>query len=317
MNKNTLALAATSPEDLAFRLAERTDDEKRQQRYLTLAISSPEVVVQPFNIPGIRAQDVRDRLKLVSVELLNLPADHVAFDYQILSADTTHVCGLFSCAPKALIDEFMEVIALAKLQPLKVRPYILSSIDAFYLQNAAQTQRFCLLDFTRNGYINLAVIHLQRFELLRKVPYESYEEAMIEINRSLRSACAKSSVKQFDSIYLSGVIPQQERLITEIEEQFETKTHVKSEACIRETSKTEQSFFSINLIRERVISTKERCFIALGFNAVIVLLFAFSLLNVYRIQSQDREIQRIANQEIEESDRVVMTGESSQPRGVL
>lgn len=317
MNKHTLAVASSSPEDLAFRLADRSEEDQRRQRYIHLAISSPEVVVQPFTIPGINVRDVRDRLKLVSVELLNLPADRISFDYQILSSADNQVSGLFVCAPKSLIDGFLDVIARARLQPLKILPYILSSIDAFYLQNEAQNQRFCLLDFTRNGYINLAVIHLQRFELLRKVPYESFEEAMLEINRSLRSACAKSSVKHFDRIYLSGLIPQQARLITEIEEQFETQALVKSDASIRETSRGPQSFFSINLIRERVVGSREKGWIALGFNVLLGGLMVLTLVNGYRIQRMNTQLQEMAGESLEETARYVMNGEADQPRGVL
>lgn len=316
MDKYTLTIAATSPDDLAYRLTDRTDEEKRRQRYIHLAICSPEVLVQPFNIPGIKVSDVRDRLKLVSVELLNLPADQLAFDYQILSSDAERVSGLFVCAPKSLIHEYSEIIRQAGLQPLKILPYILSSIDSFYLQDAAQNQRFCLLDFTRNGYINLAVIHQQRFELLRKVPYESFEEALLEINRSLRSACAKSSVKEFDRIYLSGLIPQQARLIAEIEKQFETQAHVKTEACIRETTRTQRSFFSINLIRERVVSRRERTLIATGFNILLVVLFGLSFYCGLRIRQQSADIQKMAAEPVVDSARYVMSDTTDQPRGV-
>ncbi|MCA9402741.1 MAG: hypothetical protein KC897_03080 [Candidatus Omnitrophica bacterium] len=316
MDKHTLAVAATSPDDLAFRLTDRTDEEKKRQRYINLAICSPEVLVQPFNIPGIKVRDVRDRLQLVSVELLNLPADQLAFDYQILSSDGDRVSGLFVCAPKSLITECLQIIRQARLQPLKIAPYILSSIDAFYQQNEAQSQRFCLLDFTRNGYINLAVIHQQRFELLRKVPYESFEEALLEINRSLRSACAKSSVKKFDRIYLSGLIPQQARLIAEIEEQFETKTLVKSEASISEISRAQQSFFSINLIREQVVCARERSRIALGFNILLAMLFGVSLYCGMRIRQQSADIQKMATEPLEQSARYVMNESPEDMRGV-
>lgn len=316
MDKHTLAVAATSPDDLAFRLTDRTDEEKKCQRYINLAICSPEVLVQPFSIPGIKVQDVRDRLRLVSVELLNLPADQLAFDYQVLSSDGGRVSGLFVCAPKSLIMECLQIIRQAKLQPLKITPYILSSIDAFYLQNEAQSQRFCLLDFTRNGYINLAVIHQQRFELLRKVPYESFEEALLEINRSLRSACDKSSVKKFDRIYLSGLIPQQARLIAEIEEQFETRTLVKSEASISEISRAQQSFFSINLIREQVVCARERSHIALGFNIVLAMLFGLSLYCGMRIRQQSADIQKMATEPLEQSARYVMNENPDSMRGV-
>ena len=317
MDKQTFAVMATSPEDLAFRLADRSEEEQRRHRFINLAISAPEVVVQPFNIPGINVRDVRDRLKLVSVELLNLPADQLSFDYQILSSSDDQVCGLFVCAPKSLVQAYLEVIGRSKLQPLKMIPYILSSIDAFYLQNEAQNQRFCLLDFTRNGYINLAVIHLQRFELLRKVPYESFEEAMLEINRSLRSACAKSSVKHFDRIYLSGLIPQQARLISEIEEQFETQALVKSDASICETSRGQQSFFGINLIREQTVSTRERGWIALAFNVFIAGLFFLTLVNGYRIYRKSASIHEMAGESVDVSERYVMSGHADQPRGVL
>ncbi|MGE0269532.1 MAG: hypothetical protein AB7S78_13870 [Candidatus Omnitrophota bacterium] len=317
MNDQIYSISAASPEGLAYKLSELSDDEKSRYRFISLAISGPEVLVQPFNIPGIKVKDIKERLKMVSVELLNLPADQVAFDFQILSATDERVCGLFACAPQSLMDEYMSVVKHTKLQIIKMTAYILASIDAFYQQNEAFTQRFCLLDFTREGYINLAVIHEQRFELLRKVPYENYEEALFEIKQSLRSACAKSSVKQFDHIYFSGTIPEQQRLITEIEQDFNTKTLYKDDHCIKKSFISPESYFSINLVRNASVSLAERKYISLAFQILIGMAVMVCCAGVFRIHSTDRKIQSLSTQGEEATFSYVKTEYKNNPSGVL
>jgi len=317
MNDQILSIAAASPEDLAYKLSELSEEDKKKYNFLSLAISGPEVLVQPFNIPGIKVKDIKDRLKLVSVELLNLPADKVAFDFQILSANDERVCGLFACAPQPLMDEYLKIVKQSKLQIIKMTAYILASIDAFYLQNEAFAQRFCLLDFTREGYINLAVIHQQRFELLRKVQYESFEEALFEIQQSLRSACAKSSVKQFDHIYFSGAIPEQDRLMAEIEKDFNTKTLYKDDHCIKKSFVSPKSFFSINLIRNQSLSLIERKYVALGFHILIGLAIVYCCATVLRIHMTDRKIQSLNNQGEESSFSYAKTKNLNNRSGVL
>lgn len=295
MRISTLSLTSSSPDDLRTQLANLSLLDVSRAKHVTLSISGDRVLVQPFKMADIKIKDVKLRLQMVSVELLNLPVDQIAFDYQILSSNGQFVCGVFTCAPKSLVNEYAEVIKDSGLSPLKITAYILTSIQAFQQHNLDVAERFCLLDFSSDGYINLAVLHELRFELLRKVRFDNAREALFEIKQSLRSACAKSSVKHFDNVYFSGDIPDKDEVIKEIEETFDTKSLYKDEKDVKDSLTTSDQLFSINLINELVVPDREYRYMQHAMHGVIGVFVLMCLFGVLKINKTNKSIEELKN----------------------
>jgi len=292
-----VALATTSPEDLQDQLSTLSPEEK-QKKYITLAVSGAEVLVQLFEVPFGKVRQVKEQLLGTAVELLNLPVNQIAFDFQIFSSSENKTSGVFVCVPKSIIENYLLVIQAFHFVPFKIIPYILSSINAFYLQNEAHEKRFCLLDFSRDGYINLAVINQQNFEVLRKVPYEHNDEGLFEVTQSLRCACARSAVKHFDHIFFSGVISEKDRFIDEIEKTFETKAVYKDSICIKSALASEETFFSLNFVRETTLTMVQRQKILNGINAVVLLALIGTYFLGVQIYKTDKLIKELNSQNV-------------------
>ncbi len=290
MTNKTLTVNASSPDELSVQLSQLSLMETAQYKYVALSISGPDVLVQPFNIPNIKIKDIKTRLQMVSVELLNLPADQIAFDYQIFSSKDGSVCGVFTCAPKSLINRYNKVVQDSGFEVIRITAYILTSINAFYQDHPEVSHRFCLLDFSRDGYINLAVMHDLKFELLRKVAYDNFSEALFEIKQSLRSACAKSTVKHFDHIYFSGDIPEQDRIINEIQTTFDSQSHYKDAQDVKRAQNSQHALFSINLAREHVVSDEVRGYLLHGFTALVGILMVICLWSTFSIHQSSQRI---------------------------
>ncbi len=273
MKDQLIAFATCSPQDLAKEIAETLKESKVKPKYIALAISGQDVLVQPFSIANIPVKEIRNYVQLEAVGLLSLPVDEVAYDFQIFQSKNDTLKGVFACAPKALMKEYLDIVEASELSPLTITPYILASSNSFFLQHSQTKERSCLLDFTPKHYVNLAVFNHLQFELLRKVPFETFEEAKSEIVRSLRSANAKSARKDLDLIHFTGDVEEDNPLIPELGAAFKTKTHFKPFHNVKEALCHNTTFFSVNLLRQLTYSQKDRRLILQGLNLVLLAFF--------------------------------------------
>jgi len=254
--KNILAVDASSPEELTKKLSQLKVDGK--PGFISFAICGPRVLIRPFHFDNVPLKEVKNRLKMEAVELLSLGSDEIVFDYQILKSTIATVEGVFVCAPDKLMDEYCAVLKNAKLTPLKVTAYPFARMNAFFHKHKNIAGRFCLLDFTKDGKINLAVFTKYQYELLREIPYADSQEAITEVIQSLRSANAKSPDKGFKNIYWSGDFDQKKELIKELEGFYKIKVTPDDEDDVCEALRLEENYFHLNLAGECFCSSRQR-----------------------------------------------------------
>ena len=258
MKKTLLALQASSPEELNACLPNILKNNKSRLRYITLSITGPRVLVRSFDFENLAIKEIKNRLKFEAVELLSLPVEEIEFDFQILNSTREKTSGVFICLPKNLLKSYIHVLDKANLIPIKITAHILAMMDAFFQKHKTNNGRFCLLDFSESNKIKLAVFNNRQYELLREISYENLDEAKVEVMQSLRSACAKSHVKQLDYVYFSGDLTGKEELMTQVEGDFNTKIEREPSLDIGTALCCRNNFFSLNLIRNYFFSLPER-----------------------------------------------------------
>ncbi len=277
METSFIALEASSPEELSAKLAEIPKAEDPTNRFAILAISGPQVLVRPFEFTGVSIKELKNRLQYEAVELLSLPVEEIEFDFQIFISTPEKISGVFVCVPKKLLRDYLGVLDKVKLIPVKVTATILAVIDSFFQQHKIKEERCCLVDFSSQRIINLAVFNSRQCELLREITYENIDEASLEVVRSLRSSCAKSTAKQFERIYFLGDPTNVGKLISEVEG-FTTEVLLDNSEGIPRNFNTENNYFNLNLIRNYTVSSGERRRIMAAVHYVMMISLALSLL---------------------------------------
>lgn len=290
---NVLVIEASSPEDLKINLESIFKITRLESRFVSLAISGPQVLVCPFHYKDVRVKDLKNLLRLEAVELLSLPANEIEVDFQIFRSTEDLICGVFLCLPKGLLKKYVDVLDKAKLIPIKVTAHIFASIETFLRQQAVMDQKLCFLDFSKENLIHLAVFNNEQCELIREIPYEHIDEARQEVIQSLRSVCAQSSLKNFDTIYCIGELAGLDDLRQEIEKRFSTHTESHPALDISTALGVEDNFFSLNLMRNFTFSLKERKQIFMGTHLVLALFLAVCVLMASKTIMNSRKIQKL------------------------
>ena len=273
MKENILPLEASSPEELNAKINVLSKNAKAMAaRFVALAVSGPQILVRPFDLANVPLKEVKNRLKFDAVELLSLPAEEIEFDFQILNSTPDKISGVFACSPKKLLRSYLLVLDKARLIPLKATTHILATLDALFQKHKeASNQRLCLLDFSQPNVIKLAVFHHLQCELLREISYETRGEAEMEVMQSLRSACARSSVKQLDHVYFCGEVAGKEELIAQVERDFNIKIEHEPFLDSKTVLCSENNFFSLNVMRNYSLSLSERKQILMVINVILLL----------------------------------------------
>ncbi len=276
MKNSLLAFAASSAEELENKITTSLKENPSKSRLTTLAIGGPQVLICPFNLEKMSSKELLAHLRSEAVGMLSLPLDQIVMDYQILSGEDETVAGIYTCLPKSSLDGYLAVLNNAKLIPVKITTYFLATIDSFFRQHETKNERFCLIDFSKETNINLAIFMDHQCELIRQIPYDDDNEAKNEVIQSLRSACSKSRNKQFDNIYFYGHLTNKENLILEIEKVFNTKT-TRYHSMDVSSLTTQDNFFTINLLKEHAFSLQERRLIFLAVHAVLLIVLLVNI----------------------------------------
>ncbi len=146
----------------------------------------------------------------------------------------------------------------------------MKKIQLLSLQNNS-LDRFCLLDFTHSQHIHLTIINDRRFEFSRSIPFESFDEASLEVMQSLRSACAKSVNKQCPPLFTIGDTSTYKALLASISEKFSQS--VKELGVLNPSKITNnKTIFDINLNKALCPPQNELTRIMLILNVVVAVL---------------------------------------------
>lgn len=251
-------IQASSTDELRASLPTDTVTSRATTRFAALALNDPQILVAPFKLDHVEKKEIKEQLMLRAVELLSLPLDAIGIDYQVFESEEGKVRGIFACFPKEILQEYLAVLDEAKYVPLKIVPTVVAGIDSFLHQFKGQNGRLCLLDFSKNSIVYCAVFSNGQCDFLREIPYDEADEIEHEIVQSLRCACATGTIKQFDHIYFSGDVPQGTQVVEKIRKIFcENVTQgyfIDVEASLRSAD----NILSLNLIKNRTFSIKQR-----------------------------------------------------------
>ncbi len=310
MNNKILSLSVSSPEDLENQLNRIRSSERKRFEYLILTLGGRDLIVQPFSFQHLPIRKLKDHLQMEAIELLNLPANQIVFDFQIFQASKEKISGIFVCIPKNCLMQLSTIVQKHNLSLVMVTSYLLTSLNSFMIKHKADQGRYCLLDFSKDGNINLSVIHDRQFELIRRVPFEGMDEAKNEIVRSLRSVSAKSHLKDFGGIYLRGEFNDRELFMKDLESIFNIKIHYDETKDMEKDLFSNDSIFSINLMRHYCLSLEERKKALLATHLFLSLCLLGNAYLGFKISKQSRIIQSLRTTDKEEQYDVAKKNEA-------
>ena len=287
LTPNPLPLVVNSPQELADRFKETPSNNP----FISLVISSPKVLVRTFQFKELPLAELKPRLQSQAVELLSLPFSQIEFDYQILDSNSDKVSGVYISMAHREIREYLGVLDRVKRIPVKMTALILATTEAFCQTHDLPTGRVCLLDLSHPNKIDLAIFLNKQCESLREIPYDTLDEARVEIIQTLRSAVAASSVKEFETIYCAGDWGGKEEIIRQIEKMFHTKIEQGIRIDVTAALAGAKGLFDVNLLKGYSFSLKEReqtlsaaTVVLTGLLVVFVGLLACCVFNCVQIQ---------------------------------
>jgi len=256
--QDILTFIVSSTEDLAKQIEAMRPGQRKAFSYANLVLCDPNVLTYSFALPDTTRANIRAKLNQEAVQLWSLPLGEIIFDHQVFSAIDNAMAGIFICTTRKVLNEYFHVLDKNKIIPLKVTLHSLASLEAFLQHHQPNGQKFCTLDFSRAGKITVSVFNGAQCDFIREIAYENAGEAKNEIVQSLRSACAKSHIKQFDCVYHFGEAAGKDEILVEIEQIFQTKIEAERSIDIAGAIVKSETFFTLNLARYYSLSLKKR-----------------------------------------------------------
>jgi len=287
----TLNLTVTTPESLEQALHSMPEIEKIKSRLVVLSISEPQVLVRQFELPKLTLRELHNSLRLEAVELLNLGPNEIEIDYQITGSQDDKIKGVFAAAPRKLLKQYLSAATGAGLIPIAMTANILTVLNAVLSEAEAQTESFYLLDFAAKNTIDVAMFYHGNCELVRKISYETMEEAKQEGLQSLRYACGKSSCKQPDKVYFTGDLSNKDELIMELGKEINCEAqNLGPKDTLVDLSK---NYFNVNLIKGYTFPLPLRNKISLALNLAIVISLVITAAMAAKIKKTDSLIKNL------------------------
>ena len=293
MNKKLFALTVSSPDELKANRSILLEHKRNNSTFVALGLEGPQVLVRPFHLTDVPYKDIKNNLKHEAVELLSLPVDDIEFDFQILNKTGNKTFGVFVCLPKKILQEYLSILDKTKLTAIKITASFLAAIDSFFEQRKINNERFFLLGFSKYHTISLAVFNNKQCELLREIPYGDFEEAKLEVIKSLRSASAKSHIKNIDRVYFYGEVAHKDELAQEIARQSNAAAEDAHFINLKKALCSEKNYFNLNLLRYHSFTIKRREQILMAMNIFLFLYLGICILLGAKIQAQGKLIHNL------------------------
>jgi len=281
--QKVLYVNTVSPVALKVQLSQMTKSEKDGDIYLCLEDTN--VLVRSFQFENIALSEVEGQLQGQVVELLGLPLEDIVFDFQVLHTVPGYLNGIFLCLSKKLLEEYIAVLDQSRVVAAKITAGVIKSLERFLGTYDVKLKRFCFLDFSAEHLVNIAIFNQSVCELIRNIPCDNMDHAKLELVQSLRSVCAKSHVKKFDSIYVCGEkTDENSELFSGLEQSFDTKLEWISFGDISQEKKSVKPFFSLNLASRYLVPLPLKRLVyqntkyVLGGCACFIVLFGISII---------------------------------------
>lgn len=292
-SESVLLLEVASPEQLRSLIPAVLASAKEPVRFVSLVLSGENVIARPFELEDVPWPQIRPRLLSRAVEVLSLPADDIELDFQLFSSAQNKRCGLFVCMPKKQLREYLRICDAGGLIAVRITTRLLAAVESFVGKQEERPERFGLLDVSREKRIGFAAFDGRQW-LLREIPYEHPEEAKGGVIQSLRSFCAKSSVKECGPIYVAGEAPVKNELTAQLQTQFGAHTSEIPKIELKAPA-PDKYFFSLNLAKQYTFTLQRRRQLLMAMNIVLAVCLLLVLVLGARIMMEGNMIKQISN----------------------
>lgn len=289
--ENILRLESFSPEELADQLQKLSEDSAGKARFVELSVHGPKILVRQFDLPLLKARELKNALRLEAVELMHLKPEEIELDYQVLSASEDKTQGVFAAAPKELLEEYIAACKGAGFILTSIEARIIAEVNYCLSGYAVKSNNFGLLVFRPDNMVYLAGFDNHRCLVLREIRYETFNEAGQEIIESLRYFFGKSVYKE-GQVHICGKIADKDSLIAKLENELNIKI-VKHSGPADTNQDGSSGLFKINLIKGRAVSPGLRKNIRAGLNLVLAVFALLCLvlgINALNLHLQIKQI---------------------------
>ncbi|MBN2119961.1 MAG: hypothetical protein JW734_02755 [Candidatus Omnitrophica bacterium] len=290
MKNNVINLEIGSAQQLEEKLTPLA--KKKKWPLVALSIPNPQVVTGQFDLPQLSLSELRESLKLEAVSLLSLNPSQTEIDYQILSVSEKRINGVFAASSAKLIREYAAICYKKKTIPVSATAAILTTVNSFLEKNKIPDENFCLLDFSTEAVLRLAVFDNSKCILLREILYDSLDEARKKILGSLKYSYTKGRSKKITKIYLCPYSSEKDELIdrlkAELDAEIETSRPMNSDFHAYNADK----FFKINLLRKHALSLGLRRAVLGLLNIIITASLIIVLVSVSDMLKTEKTIRR-------------------------
>jgi hypothetical protein len=284
MNNAIYTVTVGSLQELQSKIS--ADQKKGKFNYEFIAISStdPNISVCPFHLPNAPYPKLAALLKEEANQLLSIKDVDIELDFQVFNRRNGMVDGLFVCMPRKILEEYIRICDRAKLIPIHFTAGILTAIGASFEKHKEETDNFCILEFTKDMYVNLAVFCNKKCEFIRRMKNDNPDEVRRDVLQSIRSASAKSELKGIPKIFIGGETKNQKALVSAIVN--DTNAQLKEAGDNDQAPGAidfRQNYFLVNLARNYSFSLPRRKQFMLASHIILGVLGLFLLIGLGRL----------------------------------
>jgi len=262
---------------------------------VALNLYGPQILVRQFDLPLSSSREITNALKLEAAEVFSLLPEEIEIDYQALASLKDKTKGVFIGIPKKLLGVYISYFNKNRITAEKITANIFSRLNYFLHENKIKNGCFCIIDFFKEGIVNLVILDKGECVLLREIYYENLNDAEKEIGYSLKYAVSKSTYKKFDGVYALGDLLNKDNLILNLGKDLNAGIKKYNNIDIRQLNiSSPDLFFNLNLIRKYAFSQAARQKILYTTNAVLAICLVFFLVLSIKIIRQDKRIKDLS-----------------------
>ena len=296
MENPILNLQCASLEELDKALATPAEQKFPGGHPAVLSLYGPQILVRQFDLPLLSSREINNALKLEVAEVFSLLPEEIEMDYQILDSSKGKTRGVFMGVPKKLFSDYISRFNKIKITVEKITANTFSRINFFLHENKIKNEYFCIIDFFKEGIVNLVVIDKGVCVLLREIHYENLNDVGEEIMYSLKYAVSKSTFKKFDGAYALGDFLNKGDLISNLEKELNTgikKYNYNTNVQLNNNSP--DLFFNINLLKKYIFPLKLQKRLFKATNVILFVSVLLFLITAAKTIKQSTAIKRVSS----------------------
>ena len=260
-----------------------------------LNLYGSQILVRNFELPALSAKEIKGALRVEAAEVFSLMPEEIEVDYQVIYSVKKKIKGVFIAIPKKIFNAYIDRIIKAKLIPAKITANAIYRINYFLYKNKIENRNFCIIDFYKDGIINLAVFDNKgKCELLREFQYENIDDAEREIMYSLKYASGKSASKGLYDVWALGQVNNKEAMVANLKQALNTEIKP-YDIDAQLNGSLSEGFFNIDLVKNNVFFLSARKKALQLFNAVLAVGLLFLLVFGIKLIHQHLLIKKLSS----------------------